>query len=255
MTKKVEKDSSFTDINNNPFHYVDEKDVFGILLNQMQEKLITIREQEIIHINEKTAALIEGEEKERERIARELHDGIGQMLTALKLTINLIKDQDDLKVELKKILTETIIEVRRISSNLMPSVLYNYGLLPAIKALYESLKNITEIKLEIILPESDEIEAMDFQRKIAIYRIIQEALNNAIKYSEASLISVYIRTVNKNIELIISDNGKGFDVTTVKLSSGLSNMRSRAEIIAGSKFEIISTVEEGTTININMPIV
>jgi signal transduction histidine kinase len=207
----------------------------------------------------RAASLMEGQENERKRLALDLHDGIGQMLTGLRLHSEKVKSfnfasQKQAKSfeELQNLIQETIETTRTVSFNLAPSVLSDFGVIPAIRILAEKVTKMSEITIdfqEIRLPRLNEgIET-------CLYRITQEAIHNAVKYSKSSLITIQLFNNERVVELIISDNGKGFDLSAVRKTlggSGLKNMQARAELLNGS-FKIQSKVGKGTNIKVEIP--
>jgi signal transduction histidine kinase len=208
----------------------------------------------------RAASLMEGQESERKRLALDLHDGIGQMLTGLRLHSEKVKSfnftsQKQAKSfeELQNLIQETIETTRTVSFNLAPSVLSDFGVVPAIRILTEMVAKMSEITIdfqEIKLPRlSEGIEA-------CLYRITQEAIHNAVKYSKATLITIQLFKNKNSIELIISDDGKGFDLPAVRKTlggSGLKNMQARAELLNGS-FKIQSKIGKGTLIKVAIPV-
>ena len=198
--------------------------------------------------------VIETEDKERKRIAQELHDGLGQMLSTVRL---LVSDMDETNTEPKvvrslKVLDTTIEEVRTISHSMMPIQLINSGLTAAIKELAEMINATNKISIKLIT-EIDLI--LDEGVSIAIYRAVQEIINNSIKYSEASQISLSIAQERKVLRVIITDNGKGFDTKRISESKGIgwSNIYSRMELIDGV-VSIYSKMGEGTTVKLEIPL-
>lgn len=237
-------------------NFLDEKDVFKILLSQMQSQLVQLKEQEIAIVKGNAQALLEGEEKERGRVSREIHDGIGQMLTAIKLAVNAIKDQEELKLELKGMIDDTISEIRRISFNLMPSVLLNFGLIPSVKILCENAERYGGLKVNQSYNEGVLISTISFEKAVTLYRIIQEALNNSLKHANAKNIFIQIEEKQQCINAFISDDGDGFEISSkdkTNVGKGLSSMSQRAEI-NGGKYTIESGLGKGTKIEIIIPL-
>jgi signal transduction histidine kinase len=238
-------------------NFLEEKDVFKILLSQMQNQLVQIKEQEIAIMREKTAALLEGQEKERGRISREIHDGLGQMLTAVKLVLNSIKGQDELKIELKKMVDDTISEARRISFNLMPSVLVNFGWIPSVKILCENTEKYGGAKVNLSIEEDESLNNISFDKAANLYRLVQEAFNNILKHANAKNIFVQIGNNAQLINVLIEDDGEGFEMNNtdgrINTGKGLSSMYQRAEL-NGGKCTIESKPGKGTKINIIIPL-
>ena len=208
----------------------------------------------------RAASLMEGQENERKRIALDLHDGIGQMLTGLRLHSEKVKSfnftsQKQAKSfeELQHLIQETIETTRTVSFNLAPSVLSDFGVIPAIRILTEQVAKTSEITIdfqEIKLPRLPE------SIETCLYRITQEAIHNAVKYSKSSLITIQLFDSEGLVELIISDNGKGFDLPAIRKTlggSGLKNMQARAELLNGS-FKIQSKIGKGTRIKVAIPV-
>ena len=207
--------------------------------------------------------LLSAEEKERKRIARELHDGIGQALSAIKFSVenslrqlgNQADDSELKSLEAVIPLTQkTIEEVRRIVKDLRPSILDDLGILATINWFCREFQAIyagIQIEREIEIQEQD----IPSPLKTLIYRILQEALNNVAKHSHADLARLTLVQYDSGIKLTIQDNGAGFDLAkTLSLKPsqrgfGLASMRERAEL-SGAEFEIKSAVGEGTTIRI-----
>ncbi len=238
-------------------NFLDEKDVFKIVLSQMQSQLVQLKEQEISIIKGKALALLEGEEKERVRVSREIHDGIGQMLTAIKLAANFIQGQDELKQELKKMIDDTISEARRVSFDLMPSVLLNFGLVSSVKILCENTEKYAGICVNQSYDDSIILTTISFEKAVTLYRLIQEALNNIFKHANAKKITIKIENHMQCIHVLIEDDGVGFDVDhktkEATTSKGLSSMHQRAEL-SGGTFTIESKEGIGTIIKIAIPI-
>jgi PAS domain S-box-containing protein len=207
--------------------------------------------------------LLSAEEKERKRIARELHDGIGQALTAIKFSVeNSLREfrktpnQPELRpLEAVIPLTQkTIEEVRRIVEDLRPAILDDLGILATITWLCREFQKVyanIEIKKDIDILEPDVPSPL----KTVIYRILQEAVNNVAKHSRADEIQLGLKKKDSRIELTVQDNGRGFDfgkVIALKASRrgfGLASMRERAEL-SGGRFEIDSADGRGTTIQV-----
>jgi signal transduction histidine kinase len=207
----------------------------------------------------RAASLIEGQEGERKRLAADLHDGIGQMLTGLRLHSEKVKSFDFTNTkqaksfdELQSLIQETIEATRTVSFNLAPSVLSDFGVVPAIRILTEQVSKVTNIKIDF---HSQNIIRLHEAIETCLYRITQEALHNAVKYSKSPSIKIQLSDNETFVSLSIMDKGEGFDVKSVQKSlrgSGLKNMQARAELLNGS-FKIQSKIGKGTTIKIEIP--
>ncbi len=207
--------------------------------------------------------LLSAEEKERKRMARELHDGIGQALSAIKFSVeNSLRNLRDspYESELKSLealiplAQKTIEEVRRIVKDLRPSILDDLGILATITWFCREFQNVYA---DIRINRELEIQEIDIPSplKTVIYRILQEALNNVAKHSQADRVDLKLQKEQNSTELIVRDNGIGFDLNrTISLHAsrrgfGLASMRERAEL-SGGKFAIRSEPGDGTTIRV-----
>jgi signal transduction histidine kinase len=181
-----------------------------------------------------------------------LHDGIGQSFIAMKLKLENCdfetpETANEISEELKDNLNLIIDDVRRISNDLMPAVLYEFGLDTAIRNLCNNIKQISNIDINLKLNIGSLV--LDKNPKIYIFRIIQEALNNAIKHSSATEIKVNVHYNNQQLVIEIRDNGKGFNLNDFEsgMGNGLHNMKERVNLLNGD-FTIESELEKGTKI-------
>ncbi len=203
-------------------------------------------------------AVIAGQEIERKRISRELHDGIGQMLLAIKVKLeglNIINDIKELNKinDIKHVSVKSIDEIKRISDNLMPVILDELDIAMSLKSLCEEIQNTYNIRIDFV--SYGVSEKLNSDIKTNIYRITQEALNNICKHSEASEANVQLLGNEEQLTLIINDNGIGFDSKNIDClkSNGLYNMKDRTIILKGEiKFE--SKINVGTEISVKIPL-
>ncbi|WP_250631950.1 PAS domain-containing sensor histidine kinase [Rhodoflexus caldus] len=202
---------------------------------RIEEKL---REQEREQERIRSLAIIQGQEDERKRLAMDLHDGVGQSLTALRLQADYLKNtvlsgeqQQNLQAIVDGIVRVQQ-EIRRISRNLMPSVLNDFGLAEALEFLCHTTEQNSSIEIErrIFIDNNRYDSAIE----TCIFRIAQEIFNNTLKYSEAHHLYLELRDEGNSLELIIEDDGKGFDPETVSRGQGLANMAQRARLLNGS---------------------
>lgn len=205
--------------------------------------------------------LVNAQESERHRIARELHDEMGQDLTALSLGVKSLEDgvaADDLKnalADLRKIIEHLSIQVHHTASKLRPTLLNDLGLRQAVEDMVttwaERLSISADIHLEALsTPLGDE-------GAVTVYRVVQEALTNVAKHSRASWISVIAQQAEGQLRVVVEDDGTGFNTEAIDVSSsggfGLSGMRERLALVGGD-FAIESAESQGTTIYASLPL-
>ena len=202
--------------------------------------------------------IIHGQEIERQRISQELHDGLGQILTATRLQIAALKfkDQENFyqdKKNIKLLIDKVIAEIKFISNNLMPTGITDLGLIDALENTFSLFPKNVNIIFDYTYTVKN-IPLTNIQN-ISLFRIIQEAVNNAIKHANANKIFVCIGVEKNELFVEIYDHGKGFLVDDVKkskqLTNGLTNMKERASII-NATLEIESEVNRGTKISVTL---
>ncbi len=191
-------------------------------------------------------AFIEGEEKEKARIGRELHDGIAQEIVAVKLAMH----QQNADAKLIEELTRISLDIRNISHELMPQTLKEYGLKLAIEDICQKILAPSGIQYEVhsTLPG----ERMANKIEITLYRIFQELVHNIIKHSHATEVLVQLRKMNNHILLMVEDNGKGM-TEEKKNGIGISNLKSRVQLLDGN-LQYDSSENEGTTAIVRVPV-
>jgi len=222
------------------------------------EKELRESENRLRHLS---SQLLTVQENERKRISREIHDGLGQSLSAIKFKVEGMTQQmrgsrykkmaESLETILP-IIQESIEESRRIQMDLRPSILDDLGIIATLNWFSrEFQKTYSDIHIDkkIDIQENEVPDTL----KTVIYRISQEALNNIAKHSRAILIQLSLERKEDRIELIIVDNGMGFDLETSKRGLGLTSMRERTEL-SGGTFVIESNLGKGTTIRAEWPI-
>jgi signal transduction histidine kinase len=199
--------------------------------------------------------VIEAEEKERSRIAQELHDGLGQLLSTARLNVagledSVIKeDKPDLDRALK-IIDDACIELRSISHNMMPSALIRLGLIPAINELVNNVNATKALKIDLT---SNVDSSLGKSLDITVFRVIQEVLTNMIKHAKADHITISINKNSSELEISMKDNGIGFDTDKLKDSRGMGwkNIFSRVSMLDGS-IKLESEPKKGTFVYINL---
>jgi signal transduction histidine kinase len=215
------------------------------------------QEEKIKQERLRNQSIIRSQEEERSRVSRELHDGLGQMLSAARLNLASLENKNGSQpVEFKKALEmidDSCIEVRNISHDLMPALLVRAGLISTVEELAE--KTSASAKLEVFVDHDENNERLPQEVEINLFRIIQELLNNIIKYAQATEVHIQFTREENNFSLLIEDNGKGFDKNILQTSkgNGWHNIQSRLELIHGT-IEIDSQRDNGTVVHIEVPL-
>ena len=206
------------------------------------------------------ATILSTEDKERSRISKELHDSVGQTLSAISLhldSLSKIRDLSDTEVSkiknIENLLKEAIAESRSVSHNLMPPALTDLGFTFAVENLLNSLAGVGETKFSFHSNESDIIISKEIE--FALFRITQEAINNIIKYAEATETTIQYLIFKDLISLSIEDDGEGFDMKIANKNHnfGLNSMKTRAASIGG-ELTIDTTPGKGTGIQVSIPL-
>lgn len=219
--------------------------------HSLQSKQMSLlRQQQEI---EQLKAMMEGEEKERARIARELHDGIGGMLAALKMNISNIHEKqknDADKAQLNKalnMLSDTSSEVRKTAHNLLPDILTRHRLEEALLIYCENI-NISNA-LQVQFQFHAQTDDLDKSIELILYRITQELLQNILKHAHATMAWLMIKQLNNKLSIIVEDNGIGFNPEDKTNTFGLLNLQHRISALQGS-IDIQSSAERGTTVHV-----
>jgi signal transduction histidine kinase len=230
--------------------HVKARDEIGLLadtFNAMSDQLKEERSNRLI-------ALFDGQEMERKRISRELHDGLGQKLVGTKLQIENCDEHDQrcLQTTLtgtKSQLHGIVEELRRISNDLMPAALVELGLEAAVKNLCNDFS--TQSRIDVECDITLDTNPAD-QISVYLFRICQEGMQNIIKHAKASRVSLQLIENRDMLILIIEDNGAGFDPGLASAGNGLMNMKERSALLGGT-FTIESEPGHGTTLRVKIP--
>ncbi len=246
----------------------------GLLYKNFRNKNDLLRQKEKLHrqqLNEMeherkllaARSVMKGQEEERSRLARDLHDGIGGLLSGVKLSMSNMKGNVFLSLENAQSfnnviaqLDQSIAELRRVSHNMMPEALIKYGLKEALENYCENL-NLSAAaaerpgNIQVQLQTYGMERRMEQSTEIVIYRMIQELLNNVIKHADAKNVLIQLVRENDRFSLTVEDDGKGFDISEIenKSGAGLANIRARAAYLDGS-VDIVSQKGEGASIHI-----
>lgn len=208
--------------------------------------------------------IIRVQEEERQRVARDIHDGPAQTLANVTIKAEVCEklidiDKEKAKVELqvlRNILRDGIKDIRKIIYNLRPMAIDDLGFIPTVQRYIEGFQSETNIIVDFIILSQSPLE--DSIKNLSIFRVIQEALNNIRKHSKAKTVKIKLEMSKKGINLNIIDDGIGFNIDEVDLNFrddggfGLVNMKERVELLNGS-IQIRSELNRGTKINVNIP--
>jgi two-component system, NarL family, sensor histidine kinase DevS len=202
--------------------------------------------------------VVEAQELERRRLARELHDETGQALTSILLGLKSLEDAldaDDARAavaDLRELVVATLQDVRRLAVELRPKVLDDFGLVPALERLAEAFADQTEINVRFETGLGDERLAAEVET--ALYRIVQESLTNVVKHAHARVVSIVLARKVDAVALVIEDDGSGFDPTDTREGGfGLEGMRERIGLLEG-RLQVESRAGAGTTIVAEVPL-
>jgi len=228
--------------------------VFFVIFYKKRMLEMKLREQtlEMEYQQKMLEAALESQENERRRISADLHDSVGAMLATVKLGLGnmlrsgKVEDQDFTR----SVLDETISSVRKISRDLMPSTLAHYGLSAALREFCERLQQASDKTFSFL--EEGEATPIALREASTLYRIAQELVNNAIKHSEASMITITLTWKRPQLILVVQDNGIGFSVEEKKKQNGglgLYNLENRARVL-GATLTYTSAPQSGTHVEL-----
>ncbi|WP_229253681.1 ATP-binding protein [Dyadobacter sp. NIV53] len=240
-----------------------------MLIAMLVYRNITIRkriaENEVLQLQQEkqllaTQSILKGQEEERKRVARDLHDGLGGLLSGIKLTLNSVKGNVILPEASAMTFTRAInqldsaiSEMRRVAHSMMPEALVRFGLVDALTDFCSGISESGQLKVYMHAFGFD--KRLDSSVEIVLYRIVQELLNNVLKYAEATEAQVQLTLVGNNVSLTVEDNGKGFDTTQLDRNkgAGLRNVQARIDYLNG-KLDIRSKPDEGTSILVEVTV-
>jgi len=218
-----------------------------------QQKVETLlKEQELVSID----AMIAGQEKERQKVANELHDDLGSLMATVKLHFDNVKvdDKDPALKNAQKLLDEAYKKIRGMAHAKNSGVMANKGLLSAVEKMAKTINATNALKLTV--EDFGLTERMENSLELTIFRIIQELIANIIKHSNATKANIQFTRHKENLNIIVEDNGKGFDISQVKRSEngmGLGTIEKRIEHLEGT-FTVDSVKGKGTSILIDLPV-
>jgi signal transduction histidine kinase len=244
----------------------DELHLVGERFNAMVEQVEKAEHDRNAGLRRFAASMQRAQEAERARISRELHDDLCQRLSGMKFRVEVLEEEGapgDRKMarqlrDVREELDRSIAEVRRISSNLRPSVLDDFGLVTALRLLAKDFEKRQDITARIHCTERIPTDLRG-DSEIALYRICQEALANIAKHAHATAVEIQLSKQNASLELRIHDNGHGIvenDMAGMRAEGhgfGMLGMRERAELLGGS-FAVDSGPDRGTTVTVILPL-
>ena len=249
----------------NTLNYILTGSVFVLLLlsflayrnykhkrNLQQQKISELQKEKLLLA---TQSILKGQEEERSRLAKDLHDGLGGLLSGVKLQLGAMKGNLILSEEHGRIfnnalgkLDESISEMRRVAHNMMPEALMKLGLQQALQDYCDGLSASQPFTIN---GEFHGLEnRMESATEVVVYRIVQELLNNAVKHSGATTILAQVMRQDNNLTITVEDNGKGFNKESILQGTGLKNIRSRVDYLKG-QLDIQSTPGKGTSVHID----
>jgi two-component system, NarL family, sensor kinase len=219
--------------------------------HKKEQELITTK----IHAEQqRLQSMIATQEDERKRISGELHDGIGQMLSVVRMNLSVIEQPDGASKINQTIglLDDACNELRTISHQLMPAVLINKGIGGALAELISNLSKASNLHIDYY---ADALTQLTPEQEIHLFRVIQELLNNAVKYAEATELHLTLHVEDNLLKVMVSDNGKGFDTDLITSGNGNGwhNISTRIRLLNGV-FEVESAAKQGTSVFIEIPI-
>lgn len=235
--------------------YNQSGEVGGILIYMQDQTERVLTDQLKMRMSEERLQRqirVEAGETERRRISRELHDGLGQLLTAAKLNLELATQtvNHGAIVKTRDLIEQAIREIRNIAQELRPSILDDFGLVPALRNLCSEYSGIHRT----ITFHERLTERLPAAIESSVYRICQEAITNIVKHSEAANATFDLYLQDGTVHLIIQDDGRGMDITPNTLNGiGMINMRERAEMLGGT-FLVESSPDKGTDIIVEIPL-
>jgi signal transduction histidine kinase len=206
------------------------------------------------------SAILKTEENERQKFAKELHDGMGPLLSSIKMAISALSrsktSENDRKIveNTAKLIDESLVSIKEISNKLSPHILNNFGLLKAVQSFISKFS--TDESPQILLNSNIENKRYDYNVEVVLYRVVCELITNTLKHALASSISIDIFEANTHLSLVYFDNGIGFDdkiINNLSKGMGYSNIKSRVKSLDGT-IEIESKPNEGLCVTISLKV-
>ncbi len=223
-------------------------------ISQVKELEVKLVEEKVQRQKDITETVFAVQEKERTRIGHELHDNVNQILSTCKLFMDMIKtttaEDDDKKLKVKEYLLSAIEEIRKLSKEMVTPQLKEKGLIASIKTLVDDLNAINT--MEVFFYHQEEVEVISNSKKVALFRIIQEQIKNTLKYSKGKVLTIHLQSIKNDIQLVIEDDGVGFDTKQTRRGIGLSNIFDRTRFYNGN-LQIKSAPGQGCKMIVEIP--
>ncbi|HJV79120.1 MAG TPA: PAS domain S-box protein, partial [Paludibacter sp.] len=232
-------------------YVASEELIYGVMHDITEKRLI--QEKKVIQ------AIIQTEENERAHFSKELHDGLGPLLSTIKLYLQWSirpksnRSREEIILKAEEILEEALTAVKEISNKLSPHLLTNYGLTSAVQSFANKLQETNTIGIDF---RSNLTRRVEMETEVALYRAIIECINNTIKHAEAKHIYIILNDAGNQLQLQYRDDGKGFDIVKILLNKkglGLFNLQNRIQTIGG-EIKLFSKPHEGVNYHINVPV-
>ena len=235
------------------FKPLGNNDKLGHALVKMREQLVRYHQLQEQNNFANQKSFLNGQEKERSRLAKELHDGLGPLLTSLKISIQSSELHTEQKTQLKHLIDEMISEVRRMTYDLMPQALIDFGVGEAVRNLVELIRKSSKLKVYYANSmKAKDRDSLDIETHINLFRIIQELLNNTLKHAGAEKVQLSLTQFEDKVALFYQDDGSGFDTEKIQYGYGLKNIRERVKVFNG--YLSIHADHHGTQVEVEIPI-
>lgn len=223
--------------------------VLGVIIGYFVWSIIRQHRRAMLLQQQLLLAEMETLEKERARTASDLHDELAPLLSVIKFRVDYAKHKDEELSIASRQLDGLIDRIREIASNLMPQALHTKGLCTALKEFTGTIQQASGLKIYL---DCEELPELQHDKRIHVYRIIQECVHNVVKHAAATELNILFRLERKYLNITCRDNGKGFNADVSYPGMGLHNLRRRTDILGG-RLNIASKAGEGTNLLFEFP--
>jgi signal transduction histidine kinase len=208
-------------------------------------------------MRERVAHIVQAQEAERARVARELHDEAGQAVTALNYGLEHLRriaPDARVRIEVERLIElggETTRQVAALARDLRPAVLDDLGLMPALRSLVRDFSNRYDVSVELEAPNN--VPRLGAEAETAVYRVVQEALTNVARHARAHHAHVRVDTYGDHLRVEVHDDGRGFDANAARTGLGLAGIQERVQLLSGV-FDVMSSTGQGTQVAMSIPV-